>query len=773
MYCTYCGAKIDGDEKFCPVCGNKLKNEKYSKIPIEDPVEEVEEKENSTYQSLSDKENQIKNEEKEENSNNKFDNLLKNFKIKKKTSVALDTNKETNEVLDENINAKDNEKSKEKPASDKKEIPSAYYGYNPTDERKSRYIRHKENGERFSNFLDKKLANKNVKQHGNLIDHTNEEINKTKKEKNIPYEYVEARVARILKSDNLNDLKHKKETLDPSNIPQAIRYFQKENSNSYVEKEFKENISQKSPEIPRENREIIESTKAVNENIEVKEEKIEENKKSFSFKPIYFLPIILLVAGIIIAYLFLNKKAKDVEIDLSNYINVTFTGEDGQASPSASLDKDRLLADFGSQIVYKKKDRKSDQYDTAAKQFVDELEKSTSFNFSKDNNLSNGEEITVVANISDQSLLDSYNVLFTSTIKPVIVDNLNLEESVDPFNYINVEYEGESPNINLKTSLTEDAPDYMSQIKINPSKTSELSSGEEYQISLEFDQDALKNDFGVTLSPIEKTFTVAEEEKENDEEKPTDNEAYITTVDDLDKDLLGTLKEHAGKLIKETFQERSFTKISNINYLGAITGKKSGDENLKNRVMLIYEIKTNENYEEKYKNEFTYYSFVEYKNVKSKKDEDGKFYSEGPLTTDNEIYHKFFVEDDYTYYEIPYYGFSFLDEVLDRVNNALSGLEISNSIAIDQNSYFTTSDSVAGEYQGNNTRLSLRTDGSLRYQIENRIHQGSYRENNGEVLMTIQGVNVDTPINAKYENGSINISEQGEMKSQSFNKIQR
>lgn len=773
MYCTYCGAKIDGDEKFCPVCGNKLKNENYSKIPIEDPVESLEEKENSTYQSLTDKENQIENKGKEENSNNKFENLLKNFKIKKKASVTLDNNKENNEVVDTNITTKDNEKVEEKPASDKKEIPSAYYGYNPTDERKSRYIRHKENGERFSNFLDKKLANKDGNLKENFVNQSNDKKNKTKNEKKIPYEYVEARVARILKSDNLNDLKHKKETLDPSNIPQAIRYFQKENSNAYVEKEFKENISQPRPEIPRENREIIESTKLVNENVEVKEEKIEENKKPFSFKPIYFLPIILLVAGIIIAYLFLNKKAKDVEIDLSNYINVTFTGEDGQASPSASLDKDRLLADFGSQIVYKKKDRKSDQYDTAAKQFVDELEQTTSFNFSKDNNLSNGEEITVVANISDQSLLDSYNVLFTSTIKPVIVDNLNLEESVDPFNYIKVEYEGESPNISLKTSLTEDAPDYMSEIKINPSKTSELSSGEEYQISLEFDQEALKNDFGVTLSPIEKTFTVAEEEKENGEEKSTDNDGYITTVDDLDKDLLGTLKEHSGKLIKETFQERSFTKISNINYLGAITGKKSGDENLKNRVMLIYEIKTNENYEDKYTNEFTYYSFVEYKNVKSKKDEDGKFYTDGPLTTDNEIYHKFFVEDDYTYYEIPYYGFSFLDEVLDRVNNALSGLEIANSIAIDQNSYFTISDSVAGEYQGNNTRLSLRTDGSLRYQIENRVHQGTYQENNGEVSLTIQGVNVDTPINGKYENGSINISEQGEMKSQSFNKIQR
>ena len=187
--------------------------------------------------------------------------------------------------------------------------------------------------------------------------------------------------------------------------------------------------------------------------------------------------------------------------------------------------------------------------------------------------------------------------------------------------------------------------------------------------------------------------------------------------------------------------------------------------------MLIYEIKAKEDYEGKYNNDYTYYSFVEYQNVKNEKGEDGNFYTEGPITTDNEIFHKFFVEDDYTYYEIPYYGFAFLEEVTSRVNNALSGLDIDDSIEANASKYFEKSDGVAGEYQGDNTRLSLKSDGTLKYKVDQRVHQGTWKEDGSDVSLTIQGVNVDTPIDAKFKDGTLDVSEQGEMQGQTFNKM--
>lgn len=804
MFCSNCGAKVDDSARFCPVCGNKL-----DKIPIDNPIEkeiETSEEDNligrSTYESLNTNENLIKNQEdsnkdSSEVKSNKFKEIFSAFKGKNKAveEKAVQDEKTLEEtpidLESDQSEFRNNtpEESLEQRVEFEEEIPPAYYGYNPTDDRKSKDKRRKNTGEVNSSDSREVLSQRsfesskepvysdkeNLASTDNIKE--NSSLEKSPEIDDIPSEYVEARIANLLKKSSEDS---DKKAARSGNLAALIRSHQSSNdayqktysqNNAYQETHNQNNIQS----IP-ENQQTYESS--VNQSQEVKSEnKDNEEKQGFKFKPIYLLPILLLALAIAIGYLFMNRKPKDVEVDLSNYIDVTYTGDNASASPNASLDTTKLLNDFASQIQYTNKDRKNDQYGSAANQFVEELASATTFQFSKDSNLSNGEEITVVANVSDPSLADDYNVLFASTMKSVIVDGLNVEEYIDPFNYIDINFQGEDPNISLTTSLTEDAPEYMSQLEIMPSKTSELKAGEEVNITINLNEEEIFNNYQVRLSPLDKTITVPGEpsdqkDEEEDKEASESSDGYIASVDNLSEDLLNILKTNSGTLIKETFNERTFTQIESMNYLGAITGTDSNSEDLKNRVMLVYEIKANEDYEGLYKNQYTYYSFVEYQNVKGEKDQDGKFYSQGPLTTDNEIFHKFFVADDYTYYEIPYYGFGFLEEVIARINNSLSGLTIDDSIAVDQSNYFTKTDGVANEYQGNDTRLSLREDGTLKYQKDNRVHQGSWQENGNEISLTIQGVNVDTPINATFENGTLNVSEQGEMSGQTFNKMQ-
>lgn len=800
MFCSNCGAKVDDSARFCPVCGNKL-----DKIPIDNPKEkEIEQSKEdnligkSTYESLNTNENLIKNQEdNSEVKSNKFKEIFSAFKGKNKPPDENAVQKE--KTLEEDpINLESGqaefrnnspEESLEQRVEFEEEIPPAYYGYNPTDDRKSKDKRRRTTGEvndqvsrevlsqrSFESSNEPVASNKeSIASFDNI--HKNPTIANSPEVDNIPSEYVEARIANLLKKSSEDS---DKKAASSGNLAALIRSHQSY-SNDYQKtyaqnNTYQETYNQNNVQSIPENQEVYQSS--LNESQEVKSDKEEtDDKQGFKFKPIYLLPILLLALAIVIGYLFMNRKPKDVEVDLSNYINVTYTGDNASASPSASLDTTKLLNDFASQIQYINKDRKNDQYGSAANQFVEELASATTFQFSKDSNLSNGEEITVVANVSDPSLADDYNVLFASTMKSVIVDGLNLEESIDPFNYIDINFQGEDPNISLTTSLTEDAPEYMSQLEIMPSKTSELKAGEEVNITINLNEEEMFNNYQVRLSPLDKTITVPGEpsdqsDEEEDKEAGESSDGYIASVDNLSEDLLNILKTNAGTLIKETFNERTFTQIESMNYLGAITGTDSNSEDLKNRVMLVYEIKANEDYEGLYKNQYTYYSFVEYQNVKGEKDQDGKFYSQGPLTTDNEIFHKFFVADDYTYYEIPYYGFGFLEEVIARINNSLSGLTIDDSIAVDQSNYFTKTDGVANEYQGNGTRLSLREDGTLKYQKDNRVHQGTWQENGNEISLTIQGVNVDTPINATFENGTLKVSEQGEMSGQTFNKMQ-
>lgn len=800
MFCSNCGAKVDDNARFCPVCGNKL-----DKNPIDNPTEkeiETTEEDNligrSTYQSLNTNENLIKNQEdNSEVKSNKFKEIFSAFKGKNKSpdeKAAKDGKTLKEAPIDPESNQSEfrnnsPEESLEQRVEFEEEIPPAYYGYNPTDDRKSKDKRRKSTGEANSWDSGEVLSQKSFESSKEPVAsnkeslasldniHENPTIGNSPEVDNISSEYVEARIANLLKKSSEDS---DKKAASSGNLAALIRSHQSY-SNDYQKTYAQNNIYQETynqnnvQSIP-ENQEVYQSS--LNESQEVKSYKEEtDDKQGFKFKPIYLLPILLLALAIVIGYFFMNRKPKDVEIDLSNYIDVTYTGDNASASPNASLDTTKLLNDFASQIQYINKDRKNDQYGSAANQFVEELASATTFQFSKDSNLSNGEEITVVANVSDPSLADDYNVLFASTMKSVIVDGLNVEESIDPFNYIDINFQGEDPNISLTTSLTEDAPEYMSQLEIMPSKTSELKAGEEVNITINLNEEEIFNNYQVRLSPLDKTITVPGEpsdqnDEEEDKEASESSDGYIASVDNLSEDLLNILKTNAGTLIKETFNERTFTQIESMNYLGAITGTDSNSEDLKNRVMLVYEIKANEDYEGLYKNEYTYYSFVEYQNVKGEKDQDGKFYSQGPLTTDNEIFHKFFVADDYTYYEIPYYGFGFLEEVIARINNSLSGLTIDDSIAVDQSNYFTKTDGVANEYQGNGTRLSLREDGTLKYQKDNRVHQGSWQENGNEISLTIQGVNVDTPINATFENGTLNVSEQGEMSGQTFNKMQ-
>ena len=808
MFCSNCGAKVDDQAKFCPVCGNKLdKSSADVKSPAENPETVISK---STYESVQDNENLIKEDnipkENKPKKESKFSKVFQSLKFKREEKPKAEENNPNDQSINDNKNF--NDKYPVEGLVEKREyemeMPPSYYGYNPIDDRKRKELRHQNTSYRQgSEDIAKKSEISNKTQTNlNIDDKSPKEVQSPKKENflsveeriaarlrgelgelsseelptydDIPNEYLEARIARKIQEEK--GISPAKTNYRSSLDRQANRPDNSSISNKYQAFEEKPIDNRSHEAVVNEEK----SEKPVDQGPK-NDEDAKDKKEPFRFKPIYLLPLLLTALALGIVYLLKNRAPDQIEVDLTQYMDVTFTGDDGLASPNASIDTSKLLSDHANDIGYVNKDRKDDSYGSAANQFVEELQNSTTFQFSKDNNLSNGEEITAVANISDSTLLDDYNVLFANTMKSVIVDGLITTESVDPFQYINVDFEGEDPNISLVTSIAEDAPEYMANVEIAPSKTSELTAGEEVNISLMFDEDEIFNTYGLKLSPVDQTFTVPGEASEETNEEETNEDpaeetgnmdGFISSVDSLDEDLLGTLKYNAGQLIKNTFNQRSFTQIGEINYLGAITGSDSNSDNMKNRVMLVYEIKANEDYEGRYTNEYTYYTFVEYQNVKDSKDENGEFYSEGPITTDNEIFHKFFVEDDYTYYEIPYYGFAFLEEVISRVNNSLSGLTIDDSIATDVTSYFETSDGVAGEYQGNGTRLSLKSDGAIRYQLDQRVHQGSWQDNDGSVTLTIEGVNVDTPINASFENGALNVPEQGEMSGQTFNKMQ-
>ena len=751
MKCEHCGASIDQACNFCPVCGSKITRNR--------------------------SDNQL---DKEDENLKKDFSTSTNFKIiEEEINPSADPNPSADDSIKEEPPVNEDEKSfaKDKKSSfvdedlDKKVSEDDFFKTDPLDRMDKESRRYENLGEKSSPYNQRSV----IEQVQAKVS-----LNKAKKKRDEDY-YIDDYKAYIL-NKNLEEKLDKligdgEGDLSSMTISAGIRNVQARNK-----KITRENIAQDSGDQILKNanpkakapavREVDKSSK----NEEKPKENIADSKlKKYLTSRNVLLGLIGVLLAVILGILYMRmNKADDITIPLSDYITLTYEGEDGQAIPKASIDTDKMIAAYGNEIKYISRDNNKDSYESAAQEFAADLTNNVVFQYSKDSGLSNGDEITVMANLDNIKISDKYNVLMSNASKAVIIDGIANNDFTDPFTYIDVKFEGSSPDITLTANLIEGAPEFMHTIDIIPAKSNGIEEGEEVAVSLNFNEEDLKNTYNVTLSPTSKNFTASvggDEESENTDEGDSD---YIKTTDHLDENMLGELKHKAGVLIKQTILYKNIINVDEINYLGSLTGineDESGD--VKNKVYLIYEVNTSEKLpDSNFGSSFKYYTFVEYQNVKKAKGEDGRFYSEGPITTDNQIFHKFFVESDYKYYQIEYQGFGFIDKALANVSAGLEGLSIAEDNKTNITDHFATSDGVVGEYEADGRRLSLRADGSLVYQIDKAVHLGSYSDNGGEISATIKGVNVDTPVILKYDNGTLKAESQGEFDAISFNKIE-
>ena len=772
MKCEHCGANIDKASNFCPVCGSKLnKNEPEKHIDQEGSTSK------KTFSNLLNfKFNKAANASEEKTASD-LSNSEKDYAIKNDSEKS---------VSDENhgprpIEGKIDRDILDAPIVNRNKLKTKGEDDPNSDEAKPDPLDRMDKESRMHENLGGKASPYNKK---SVIEQVQAKVSRNKSKENIKTNYsidenkstmlnknIEDRVEKIISGDDKD--------LSNLTISEGIRKIPKKSKITLAQNSGQELIE------PRQGEEIIKPSKVepiakASEEVKAQSGPKAKNQSFESFKERYFTKRNLLIAliglllAIILGTLYIKmNKAEDITIPLSDYITLTYEGEDGQAVPKASIDTEKLISAYGNEIKYISRDNNKGSYDSPAQEFAADLQNNVVFQYSKDSGLSNGDEITVMANLDNIKISDKYNVLMSNASKAVIIDGIKTDDFTDPFTYINVKFEGQSPNMTLTAGLTDDAPEFMHTIDIIPAKSNGITEGEEVAVSLNFNADVLKETYNVSLSPTSKNFTAKAGDGESSDASGADSE-YISTTAHLNDEMLGDLKYKAGELIKQTILYKNVINVDNIEYLGSFTGiKEDGSGDIKNKVYLIYEVSTSEKLpDSNYQSSFKYYTFVEYQNVKKAKDADGKFYTAGPITTDNQIFHKFFVESDYKYYQIEYQGFGFIDKALANVGAGLEGLNMTEDNKTNITDHFATSDGVVGEYEANGRRISLKADGSLVYQTDKAVHLGSYSDNGGEISATIKGVNVDTPIILKYENGKLNAESQGEFDAISFSKIE-
>lgn len=795
MNCEHCGASIDKASNFCPVCGNKVEKKEPN---LEHSGEEkktdnfftklINKKPNTNEEDTSDKKsNQDKNAEEVDKQDKNQDQNQDNFEnLSQEPPTEADPENTQEEFL------KDKEEKDKSENLDEKDSNEADEPKEQEDddlEEKNPFDRMDKANRRYIN-LGSKASPYNQR---SVIEEVQAKVslNQRRKKKDSDY-YIENP-----KDFGINkDLEDKLDKLmgdgddafTNATLSYGIRKVQ--DRNKKLEKnrnprDFSdgslegEPLINKSVAIREEDKEKADSARSNKESVTTEEKEKNSAYKKYLNSRNILLGLIGVLLAVIMGILYSRmNQADDITIPLSDYINISYEGEDGNAVPKASIDTDKLIRAYGDQIKYISKDNNKDSYESPAHELANDLQTGVVFQYSKDSGLSNGDEITVMANLDNIKISDKYNVLISNASKAVIIDGIANNEFTDPFTYIDVKFEGESPDMTLTASLTDDAPEFMHTLDIIPSKSNGISSGEEIAISLNFNEEELMNAYNVKLNPTSKNFTApgGDGEEDSEEEKETDegDSEFVKSTANLDNELMGELKYQAGQLINQTILYKNIINVDNVNYLGSFTGfNKDQEADVKNKVYLVYEVATSEKLpDSNFTSQFKYYTFVEYQNVKKTKDDDGKFYSQGPLTTDNQIFHKFFVESDYKYYQIEYQGFGFIDKALTNVAAGLEGFDVVEDNKTNIDDHFATSDNVIGEYEADGRRLSLRADGSLTYQIDKAVHIGSYSANGNEISATIKGVNVDTPIILNFDANTLKAESQGEFDAISFSKIE-
>ena len=336
---------------------------------------------------------------------------------------------------------------------------------------------------------------------------------------------------------------------------------------------------------------------------------------------------VLLVILILVLILVNGKKT----INLEEYVTVGTDGYDGQGTAYADWKSelaDVVLKAMG--IDAKKMDEYIDNGDFlnsdsslakayAAYEKYDEMMESLDLHIDRNENLSNGDKITVTITY-DNELAAENDIKFTGEKYVYVVSGLEKLEAVNPFEGLTVEFTGASPQ--LKAELSYNGPqDFLQEYQFSIDKMENLEIGDTVTVTCNCSkEDAAYH--GASLSETTKEYTVGEAD------------AYVGTVRQLEEKGTDGMQKDAKDVI-ESYFARNTDQIGykNLKYQGiyVLNQKQPNGWDSYNSIYMIYSATVTSKEDEKQFQTTKVYLPVQFINVILSK--------EGELTWDvpNEI----------------------------------------------------------------------------------------------------------------------------------------
>ena len=234
---------------------------------------------------------------------------------------------------------------------------------------------------------------------------------------------------------------------------------------------------------------------------------------------------------------------RPVKIPLDKFYQVEFTGEDGLGEGKLIFQKEDFEKNYLGKIKRKGRYSKRSRgiFGMMTNLFLKEAEKEIILSeveyavmqlpeLSEESQLENGEHVSLSCKEDLSWIEKSYNVKLLWEDKDLVVKGLYERTAVNPFDFLDIQFTGNSPQIRVELSL-KDAPAWMELSDVNISKREGLASGDKIKIT--FYQELMRK--------VEKEH-IYFLETEKEYEVPKAN-AYWTSGKDIPGDTLRLLQE--------------------------------------------------------------------------------------------------------------------------------------------------------------------------------------------------------------------------------------
>lgn len=237
--------------------------------------------------------------------------------------------------------------------------------------------------------------------------------------------------------------------------------------------------------------------------------------------------------------------------DLSNLVIIKSSGLDTKGKANVSVDWSLLEAEI----------KKNAKNEMVAVQQALELENSILFELDKEEDLSNGDKITLTISWN-KDVAKEAGFKFKGDSQTLTVSDLREAKDIDLFADLKLDYDGVSPDAEL-IIRNESSDSFVKSVNFSADSSSNISNGDVITIKAQYDTSKAES-AGYLVSKTEKQYTVSGIDE------------YIQKYEDIDDETMKAMEKQAIDLIEATFADEyiissllypdDFNKRFNVNF---------------------------------------------------------------------------------------------------------------------------------------------------------------------------------------------------------------